>query len=100
MNMITIFEQTVETNQIPVATRVYKEGDIDQNTGVAYTTPYNVRAEIDFLNTKAAKLTAVYENDNVLSAFVQKIGNAGVLDSVSYSKPVEPQTELEEVVEG
>ena len=90
MDMITIFEQTVETNQIPVATRVYKEDDINPETGAPYTIPYNVRAEIDFLNTKAAKLTAVYSNDNVLSAFIQKLGNSSVLDSISYTKPETP----------
>lgn len=100
MNMITIFEQTIETDQIPVATRVYKEDDIDENTGVAYTTPYNVRAEIDFLNTKAAKLAAVYQNEKVLSAFIQKIGNAGVIASEMYNKSIaqsatQPETPAE-----
>lgn len=92
MNIITIFEETIETDQIPVATRTYKEGDIDPKTGAAYTIPYDVRAEIDFLSTKAAKLTAVYQNEKVLSAFIQKIGNSGVLASEMYNKPVvEPE---------
>ena len=96
MNMITIFEQTVETDQIPVATRTYKEGDIDPKTGSEYTIPYDVRADIDFLNTKAAKLAAVYSNAKVLSAFIQKIGNGGVIDSITYNKPVEkPETNEE-----